>query len=253
MKGLLTRIIKENKRIIFNGNNYADEWQKDAGKRGLLNHRTSVDAFEEILSKENIAAFEKYGVLKERELRARHEVALEQYNKTINIEAQLMVLMANRYILPAAYRFQGELATSVTAVKSAGGAAKETKKTLDKVTKLIDEGEGGRRSPPGPARPRSRRRSGEARQVLPRQGHPRDDVAAGGGRRARVPRPAESVAAADLSRDVVHQVGRQFPVASFQPGRLRAPRLFLPPSSPTAICYMYFQLRGLPSAIHSIA
>src|SRR6187455_2275397 len=139
VKGLLTRIIKENKRIIFNGNNYADEWQKDAGKRGLLNHRTSVDAFEEILSKENIAAFEKYGVLKERELRARHEVALEQYNKTINIEAQLMVLMANRYILPAAYRFQGELATSVTAVKSAGGVAKETKKTLDKVTKLIDE------------------------------------------------------------------------------------------------------------------
>ena len=139
VKGLLTRIIKENKRIIFNGNNYADEWQKDAGKRGLLNHRTSVDAFEEILSKENIAAFEKYGVLKERELRARHEVALEQYNKTINIEAQLMVLMANRYILPAAYRFQGELAATVAAVKAAGGAAKETKKTLDKVTKLIDE------------------------------------------------------------------------------------------------------------------
>ena len=55
VKGLLTRIIKENKRIIFNGNNYADEWQKDAGKRGLLNHRTSVDAFDEILSKENIA------------------------------------------------------------------------------------------------------------------------------------------------------------------------------------------------------
>ena len=143
VKGLLTRIIKENKRIIFNGNNYADEWQKDAGKRGLLNHRTSVDAFEEILSKENISAFEKYGVLKERELRARHEVALEQYNKTINIEAQLMVLMANRYILPAAYRFQGELAATVASVKAAGGAAKETKKTLDKVTKLIDEAKSG--------------------------------------------------------------------------------------------------------------
>src|SRR5215218_1811270 len=82
VKGLLTRIIKENKRIIFNGNNYADEWQKDAAKRGLLNHRTSVDAFEEILTKDSIAAFEKYGVLKERELHARHEVALEQYNKT---------------------------------------------------------------------------------------------------------------------------------------------------------------------------
>ena len=51
-------------------------------------------------------AFEKYGVLNERELHARYDVALEQYNKTVNIEAQLMVLMANRYILPAAYRYQ---------------------------------------------------------------------------------------------------------------------------------------------------
>jgi glutamine synthetase len=139
VKGLLTRIIKENKRIIFNGNNYAEEWQKDAGKRGLLNHRTSVDAFDEILSKENIGAFEKYGVLNERELRARYEVALEQYNKTINIEAQLMVLMANRYILPAAYKYLGEIATTVSAVKAAGGSTKEPKKLLDKLSKIIDE------------------------------------------------------------------------------------------------------------------
>ena len=58
----------------------------------------------------SIKAFEKYGVLNERELHARYEVALEQYNKTVNIEAQLMVLMANRYILPAAYRYQEQLA-----------------------------------------------------------------------------------------------------------------------------------------------
>src|SRR5687767_10392482 len=143
VKGLLTRLIKENKRIIFNGNNYADEWQKDAGKRGLLNHKTSVDAFDEILSKDNIAAFEKYGVLKERELRARHEVALEQYNKTINIEAQLMVLMANRYILPAAYKYLGEVATTVSAVKTAGGSAKEPKKMLDKLSKIVDDAKSG--------------------------------------------------------------------------------------------------------------
>ena len=75
-----------------------------------------------------IKAFENYGVLNERELHARYDVAVEQYNKTINIEAQLMVLMANRYILPAGYRYQGELAQSVSAVKAAGGAAKETKR-----------------------------------------------------------------------------------------------------------------------------
>ena len=111
VKMLLTKLIKDNKRIIFNGNGYSDEWQKEAAKRGLLNHRTSVDAYGEALKPDVIKAFEKYGVLNERELHARYEVAVEQYNKTINIEAQLMVLMANRYILPAAYKYQEQLAT----------------------------------------------------------------------------------------------------------------------------------------------
>ena len=139
VKGLLTKLIKDNKRIIFNGNNYSEEWQKEAAKRGLLNHRTSVDAFGEILEPHVVQAFEKFGVLKERELKARHEVALEQYNKTINIEAQLMVLMANRYILPAALRYQTEVAGSVSAVKAAGGTTAVGKRSLDTLTKLTDD------------------------------------------------------------------------------------------------------------------
>jgi glutamine synthetase len=139
VKTLLTKLIKDNKRIIFNGNNYSDEWQKEATKRGLMNHRTSVDAYGEALKPEVVKAFEKYGVLNERELHARYEVAVEQYNKTVNVEAQLMVLMANRYILPAGYRYQGQLAESVAAVKAAGGTAKETRKTLDQVTKFVDQ------------------------------------------------------------------------------------------------------------------
>ena len=139
MKALLVKLIKENRRIIFNGNNYSDDWQKEAAKRGLMNHRTSVDAYGEALKPDVVKAFERYGVLNERELHARYEVAVEQYNKTVNIEAQLMVLMANRYILPAAYRFQGQLAETVTAVKAAGGVSKETRRTLDTITKLIDE------------------------------------------------------------------------------------------------------------------
>ncbi|HVD93525.1 MAG TPA: glutamine synthetase III [Vicinamibacterales bacterium] len=138
VKALLTKLIKDNKRIIFNGNNYSDEWQKEATKRGLLNHRTSVDAYGEAITPDVVKAFEKYGVLNERELHARYDVALEQYNKTINIEAQLMVLMANRYILPAAFKFQGQLAETVSAVKAAGTTAKETRRTLDDVTRLID-------------------------------------------------------------------------------------------------------------------
>jgi glutamine synthetase len=139
VKTLLTKIIRENKRIIFNGNGYSDEWQKEAGKRGLLNHRTSVDAYPEIMKPEVVQAFEKYSVLNERELKARHEVAVEQYNKSINVEAQLMVLMANRFILPPAYRFQGQLAASVAAVKAAGAVSKESKRTLDRLCKVIDE------------------------------------------------------------------------------------------------------------------
>jgi glutamine synthetase len=142
VKLLLTKLIKENKRIIFNGNNYAEEWQKEAAKRGLLNHRTSVDAFGELLKPDVVKAFEKYGVLKERELKARHEIALEQYNKTINIEAQLVVLMGNRFILPAAYRYLQQVADSVAAVKAAGAASKEGRRTVDTLVRLTDDFKG---------------------------------------------------------------------------------------------------------------
>jgi len=138
VKSLLTKMIKENKRIIFNGNNYSAEWEKDAAKRGLLNHRTSVDAYGELMKPEVVKTFEQYKVLNERELRARYDVAIEQYNKTVNIEAQLMVLMTNRYILPAAYRYQTQVAQSVSAVKAAGGSVKESKKSLDKLLSLTE-------------------------------------------------------------------------------------------------------------------
>jgi glutamine synthetase len=139
VKQLLTKLIRENKRVIFNGNNYSMEWQKEAARRGLLNLRTSVDAYPEAIKPEAVAAFEKFGVLTERELKARYEVAVEQYSKNVNIEGQLMVLMANRYILPAAYRYQGELAASVSAVKAAGVASKESRRALDTLCQLTDE------------------------------------------------------------------------------------------------------------------
>jgi glutamine synthetase len=136
---LLPKIIKENKRIIFNGNNYSKEWEKEAAKRGLLNLKNTVDALPQLVSKEVVAAFEKYKVLSERELRARYEIMLETYNKTVNVEGQLMVLMANRYILPAALEYQKQVAQSVAAVKAAGGRSVEGKNTLASVTKLTDE------------------------------------------------------------------------------------------------------------------
>jgi glutamine synthetase len=135
---LLPKLIKENKRIIFNGNNYSTEWEKEAAKRGLLNLKNTVDALPQLETKEVIAAFEKYKVLNEREVRARYDIMVEQYIKTVNVEGQLMVLMANRYILPAALEYQKQVAQSVAAVKAAGGKSVQGKKLLDKLTKKTD-------------------------------------------------------------------------------------------------------------------
>ena len=136
---LLPKIIKENKRIIFNGNGYSAEWQKEAAKRGLLNLRNTVEALPQIIKPEAIALFSKYKVLNEREVHARYDVMVETYTKTVNVEGQLMALMANRYIMPAALEYTRQVAASVAAVKLAGGKTVEGKKLLDKLTKLTDQ------------------------------------------------------------------------------------------------------------------
>ena len=136
---LLPKLVKESKRIVFNGNGYSDEWRKEAAKRGLLNLTNAVDALGELTKPDVVKAFEKYKVMNARELGARHEVNLETYIKTINVEGQVMVLMADRYILPAALQYQKDVALSVKAVKDAGGTSKEAKKLLGRITKLVDE------------------------------------------------------------------------------------------------------------------
>jgi glutamine synthetase len=139
VKELLPKLIKEHKRIIFNGNNYAEEWRLEAKRRGLLNLANTVDALPQLVQKDVVKTCEKYKVFNSRELHARYEVALETYVKTVNIEAQLMVLLANRYILPAALAYQKDVADSVRAVREAGGQTKEAKKLLDRITGLVDE------------------------------------------------------------------------------------------------------------------
>ncbi|MGE3520369.1 MAG: glutamine synthetase III [Vicinamibacterales bacterium] len=136
---LLPKIVKDHKRIIFNGNGYSKEWEKEAAKRGLLNLKNTVDALPQLVTKEAIALFDKYKVLNEREVLARYEIMVETYNKTVNVEGQLTVLMANRYVLPAALEYLKEVGQSVAAVKAAGGKTIEGKKLLDRMTKLTDE------------------------------------------------------------------------------------------------------------------
>jgi len=136
---LLTKMIKEHKRIIFNGNGYAESWQKEAAKRKLLNHKNTVDALPELIKPEVIKLLDRFKILNEREVRARYEVFLENYNKTINIEGQLAVLMANRYILPAALECQKQIGQSVAAVKAGGSSSASGKKLLASYAKLVDK------------------------------------------------------------------------------------------------------------------
>ncbi|MEQ1574915.1 MAG: glutamine synthetase III [Vicinamibacterales bacterium] len=136
---LLTKIIKEHKRIVFNGNNYSAEWEKEAKKRGLLNLKNTVDALPQWVTKDAVKLLDRFKILNAREMHARYEIFLENYNKTINIEGQLMVLMANRYILPAALEYQKRIGQSVAAVKAGGSSSVQAKKLLGVYTKLVDK------------------------------------------------------------------------------------------------------------------
>jgi glutamine synthetase len=117
---LLPGIIKESKKVIFNGDNYTPEWHQEADKRGLPNLRNTVDALPVILRKDTIDLFSKYRVYSERELKSRFNILCENYVKTVNIEGRLTSMMARTMILPAALRYQAEVATAVNATKAAG-------------------------------------------------------------------------------------------------------------------------------------
>jgi len=119
---LLSSIIKQHKRVIFNGDNYTEAWHAEAEKRGLPNYKSTVDAMPCFIGKDSIDVFTKYKVLSEREVHSRFEIYLENYKKTINIEAQMTALIAKTMILPAAIRYQTEVATSISAAKGAGAA-----------------------------------------------------------------------------------------------------------------------------------
>jgi glutamine synthetase len=130
---LLPAILKESKKIIFNGDNYSDDWHKEAERRGLPNLRNTVDALPVIIRKDTFELFGKYRVYSERELQSRYTILSENYVKTVNIEGQLTSVMARTMILPAALRYQAEVATAVNATKAAGvdnGAQAELLKSL---------------------------------------------------------------------------------------------------------------------------
>ena len=128
-------IIKEtftaHKRIIFRGNGYSAEWEKEAAERGLPNLKDSVSAYKCFTSPENVALFKKQGVMNETEMSSRREILFENYAKIINIEALTMIDMATHDIIPAVNRYTKELADGIVAKKQAGFA--DTSASVEKV------------------------------------------------------------------------------------------------------------------------
>jgi glutamine synthetase len=117
---LLTDIITQHGAVVYNGDGYSEKWQIEAAERGLLNLKTTLDAVPELVKPESVELFEKYGVFNERELHSRYEVRLEQYVLTVAVEAKLALELGTTVIMPAAIRYQTELAQNVAALKKAG-------------------------------------------------------------------------------------------------------------------------------------
>ncbi len=136
---LLRKIVRDHKRIVFNGDNYSDEWLVEAEKRGLPNIGSTVESLCTIMDEKNVKVFEKHGVLSKTELHARQEVLLEAYSMMINVEAKTMLNMAKRQILPGSSRYSCRLGNAVSAVDAAGVNSNTQKNMLQKVCDLISE------------------------------------------------------------------------------------------------------------------
>ena len=139
LKSLLVSIIKDHKRIIFNGNGYSDEWVAEAEKRGLPNFRSTVDCVPHYADPKNIALLEKFGVLSEKEIKARMEVLLENYAKTINIEALTMIDMAKKKYIPTCIAYTKELCDAVAVKKSLEICPCVEKELAEKVSSLTKD------------------------------------------------------------------------------------------------------------------
>ena len=120
LSALIRRVISEHKRIVFNGNNYSEEWVQEAAARGLLNLKTTPDALALLSSDKNVALFEKHGVFTKEEVESRQEILFESYAKTLSIEALTMLDMVRKVIFPAVIGYVKELSETALAIKSAG-------------------------------------------------------------------------------------------------------------------------------------
>ncbi len=138
LNALIKRELEKHRRILFNGNGYSKEWEKEAERRGLSNYKRTPDALVHYCDVKNTELFRRHKVYTEEEMESRLEISLDEYQKAIHIEAVTMIEMLRRQILPASLRFSSTLASSVQVKESIGVAAVSDKALCAKVSALCD-------------------------------------------------------------------------------------------------------------------
>ncbi|MGI6030287.1 MAG: glutamine synthetase III [Eubacteriales bacterium] len=122
LNNLVIRVLKQHHRIIFNGNNYSQEWVEEAGRRGLLNLKNTAEALPYFIAPKNIQLFTRHGIFTEAEMHSRYEILMENYCKVIDIEAKTMLSMVRKVILPATCHYIRDLSETAAAKKSLCGS-----------------------------------------------------------------------------------------------------------------------------------
>lgn len=147
-KEIIRDVMKNHKRIIFNGNNYSEEWVEEAEKRGLSNHKTTPEAFMHYTDEKNIELFEKHKVYTREEVVSRYEILVEHYNKVVGIEAKTMLYMVRNDIIPAISEFSNDMCVAVANKKAVSdkidcsvelSLAEKTSSLLADIYKISDE------------------------------------------------------------------------------------------------------------------
>jgi glutamine synthetase len=139
LRTLLAEEIHEFKHVVFNGDNYTEEWVEEAERRGLLNLSSTMDALPKIVAEKNAALFEKYGVLSHRELESRLEIYVDRYFKTINIEGETGQYIAQTMVLPAAARYLNDLLSAAERADDVGMRSDGVLTTARQVNELTDQ------------------------------------------------------------------------------------------------------------------
>jgi glutamine synthetase len=140
VKNIIIDTLEKHERIIFNGNNYSEEWVKEAERRGLLNLKSTPECIRYFASEKNVSLFEKYGIFTRNEINSRVGILYDNYCNILHIEALTMIDMCNKNIIPSVIEFQGKVASAALSKKkfSDSLSVKTEDELLKKISKLLD-------------------------------------------------------------------------------------------------------------------